>query len=112
MGARRRFSMRTTNSFTRRAARIRPAGVGSLTIAVVAPASSAQADTGDTWVYPSRLDDGLTAARLDRCRLGFVAQAGGPAVRAVAQGGLTGTDAQMHTAADPKYWNDTPLSAA
>lgn len=88
------------------------AALAALSLTMVAPATGAHADTGDTWAYPSRLDDGLTAARLDRCRLGFVAQAGGPAIRSVAQTGLTGTTAAMHTAADPSYWNATPLSTA
>jgi len=88
------------------------ATLAALTITVMAPAGTAHADTGDTWVYPSRLDDGQTAPRLDRCRLGFVLQAGGPEIKKVAQAALVGTDAQMHTAADPSYWNTTPLSVA
>ncbi len=87
--------------------------LAALTITVVAPAGSpALADTGDTWVYPNRLDDGQTDPRLDRCRLGYVLQAGGPEIKKVAQTALVGTDAQMNTAADPSYWNDTPLSVA
>ena len=84
------------------------AALVALTITVLAPTHAAHAD--DAWVYPSRLDDGQTAPRLDRCRLGFVLQAGGPEIKKVAQTGLTGTDAQMHTAADPSYWNTTPLT--
>jgi hypothetical protein len=104
---------RTSRFWKRRSTRIVAAtvsvllGVGAIP---VMPPVVAQAS--DSWAYPGRLDDGLTAARQDRCRLGFVTQAGGPAVRAVAQTALNGTDAQMHTAADPSYWNDTPLSAA
>src|SRR4051794_5897740 len=88
------------------------AALAALTVTVLAPAHAAHADTGDAWVYPNRLDDGQTAPRLDRCRLGFVLQAGGPEIKKVAQAGLAGTDAQMHTAADPTYWNTTPLSVA
>ncbi|WP_433374649.1 ricin-type beta-trefoil lectin domain protein [Actinoplanes sp. CA-142083] len=88
------------------------AALAAIPVILVAPASAAHADTGDTWVYPNRLDDGQTASRLDRCRLGFVLQAGGPEIKKVAQPALAGTDAQMHTAADPQYWNTTALSVA
>jgi hypothetical protein len=94
-----------------RAARLL-AALAAMTTILVAPAHAAQADSGDTWVYPNRLDDGQTASRLDRCRLGYVLQAGGPEIKKVAQPALKGTDAQMHTAADPQYWNATPLSVA
>jgi hypothetical protein len=66
-------------------------------------------DSGDTWVYPNRLDDGRAASRLDRCRLGFVLQASGPATKVVAQNGPTRNDEQMHAAANPRYWEGTPL---
>src|SRR3954453_18215824 len=88
------------------------ATLAAVTLTIRAPAAAAHADTGDTWVYPNRLDDGQTASRLDRCRLGYVLQAGGPEVKKVAQPALKGTDAQMPTAADPQYWNATPLSVA
>jgi hypothetical protein len=105
MGAPRRFSVRKI--FSGAVALFAVAALG-----LVASPHPAAADTGDSWAYPGRLDDGLSAARLDRCRLGFIAQAGGPAERTVALNGLTGTTAQLHAAADPDYWNDTPLDVA
>ncbi|MFE0684238.1 polymorphic toxin-type HINT domain-containing protein [Streptomyces sp. NPDC058961] len=50
--------------------------------------------------------------REDQCRLGFVLSKGGAEMKAVARAGLHGTDAEMHAAAAPSYWNNTALSAA
>ncbi|MEV4350593.1 RICIN domain-containing protein, partial [Actinoplanes sp. NPDC049596] len=105
--------MRTQGRFGVRVIHAFAALLTSLTVVLAVPAHAAVADgPTDTWTSDGRLDDGLGVARLDRCRLGFVNQAGGPAIRAVAQAALNGTDAQMHTAADPDYWDDTPLSVA
>src|SRR6266542_5480849 len=72
---------------------VQMAGAGAPVPAAAAVTAAASAtpndDGGGTWMYPERLDDGRATSRLDRCRLGFVVQAGGPAIKTVAQNGLT-----------------------
>ncbi|MEU6621229.1 polymorphic toxin-type HINT domain-containing protein [Streptomyces litmocidini] len=51
--------------------------------------------------------------RADQCRLNYVLRKGGAAMKAVARGGLAGTDEQLHTAAKERGWEDTtPLHDA
>jgi hypothetical protein len=50
--------------------------------------------------------------RQEQCLLSGVLRKGGPAMKEVSRAGLIGTEEQLHTAADPKYWNGTPLSTA
>ncbi|MFJ2056810.1 polymorphic toxin type 27 domain-containing protein [Streptomyces sp. NPDC087908] len=53
------------------------------------------------------------AVRTDQCRLNYVLRKGGTAMKAVARGGLAGTDEDLHTAANERFWGDTtPLHAA
>src|SRR5579859_5775951 len=55
---------------------------------------------------------GLSASaqvREDVCRLGYVLHGGGPAIKsAVRQGFAATSDADLHKAADPSYWSNTP----
>ncbi|MEU9097259.1 polymorphic toxin type 27 domain-containing protein [Streptomyces sp. NPDC048361] len=50
--------------------------------------------------------------RADQCRLGFILSKGGAEMKAVARAGLHGSDADLHAAAAPNYWDGTPLSIA
>lgn len=50
--------------------------------------------------------------REDQCRLGYVLRKGGATMTEVARTGLASSEAELHTAADPEYWNDTPLATA
>ncbi|MFD3660549.1 RICIN domain-containing protein [Streptomyces sp. NPDC058659] len=50
--------------------------------------------------------------RQDQCLMADVLRVGGPAMAAVAQGGLDLPPEGLHTAADRKYWEDTPLATA
>ncbi|MFC3575522.1 Hint domain-containing protein [Streptomyces yaanensis] len=50
--------------------------------------------------------------RKEQCLLSGVLRKGGPAMKEVARAGLIGTEEQLHTAANPEYWNGTPLHAA
>ncbi|WP_449350003.1 polymorphic toxin type 27 domain-containing protein [Streptomyces shaanxiensis] len=50
--------------------------------------------------------------RQEQCLLSGVLRKGGPAMKEVARAGLIGTEEQLHTAADPSYWNTTALSSA
>ncbi|WP_328668182.1 hypothetical protein OG905_13325 [Streptomyces sp. NBC_00322] len=50
--------------------------------------------------------------RQDQCRLNYILRKGGAEMKAVARGGLAGTDEQLHAAAASNYWDPTPLSAA
>ncbi|MGW4730353.1 polymorphic toxin-type HINT domain-containing protein [Streptomyces shenzhenensis] len=50
--------------------------------------------------------------RQEQCLLSGVLRKGGPAMKEVARAGLGGTEEQLHTAADPAYWNNTALSTA
>ncbi|MFC0437693.1 polymorphic toxin-type HINT domain-containing protein [Kutzneria buriramensis] len=89
----------------------------ALTLSVAAPPSWAQhADAGpssDTYAYPGRLVDDAHQIREDFCRLGYVLQGGGPALKTVAQQGFAATSAaDLHTIANPSYWTNTPLHTA
>ncbi|MFF5424868.1 MULTISPECIES: ricin-type beta-trefoil lectin domain protein [unclassified Streptomyces] len=50
--------------------------------------------------------------RQDQCLMAEVLRMGGPAMAGVAQGGLDLPPEGLHTAANPKYWEKTPLSTA
>ncbi|MFF4157442.1 polymorphic toxin-type HINT domain-containing protein [Streptomyces sp. NPDC001678] len=50
--------------------------------------------------------------REDQCRLDYVLRKGGANMKAVARAGLAGSEAELHTAANPQYWQTTPLSGA
>ncbi|MGW1200082.1 hypothetical protein ACWD4B_30220 [Streptomyces sp. NPDC002536] len=50
--------------------------------------------------------------REDQCRLGYVLRKGGANMKAVARAGLAGTGAELHAAANPNYWEGTPLADA
>ncbi|QUC56725.1 Hint domain-containing protein [Streptomyces sp. A2-16] len=50
--------------------------------------------------------------RQEQCLLSGVLRKGGSAMKETARAGLVGTEDQLHTAADPSYWNDTALSKA
>ncbi|PJN00422.1 hypothetical protein CG740_24865 [Streptomyces sp. CB01201] len=56
--------------------------------------------------------DAAAKVRQDQCRLDFVLRKGGAEMKSVARTGLSGTDAELATAANPQYWEGTPLSAA
>ncbi|MFF4508712.1 RICIN domain-containing protein [Streptomyces sp. NPDC001401] len=61
--------------------------------------------------------DGFDAAaaeqlRQDQCLLAGALRLGGPAMFSTAQDGLNQPPDKLHTAADPQYWNTTPLSTA
>ncbi|MEU1517289.1 polymorphic toxin type 27 domain-containing protein [Streptomyces sp. NPDC005811] len=45
--------------------------------------------------------------REEQCLLDGVLRKGGPAMKEVARAGLVGTEDQLHTAADPEYWDGT-----
>ncbi|MBD0744859.1 hypothetical protein BG418_24745 [Streptomyces sp. CBMA152] len=62
---------------------------------------------------PDQFDLNAAAqVREDQCRLGFVLRKGGAEMKAVARAGLHGTDAELHAAAAPNFWDHTPLSLA
>ncbi|MEU9402363.1 RICIN domain-containing protein [Streptomyces sp. NPDC048242] len=48
--------------------------------------------------------------REDQCRMAGVLRLGGPTMYGIAQSGLNQPADGLHTAADPQYWNDTPLA--
>ncbi|MGW4701056.1 polymorphic toxin-type HINT domain-containing protein [Streptomyces sp. NPDC004285] len=51
--------------------------------------------------------------RADQCRLNYALRKGGAAMKAVARGGLAGTDEELHAAAKERLWEDTtPLHDA
>ncbi|MFJ8492024.1 polymorphic toxin type 27 domain-containing protein [Streptomyces sp. NPDC094038] len=77
-------------------------------LAAQSPRPQAAADT-----VPSTFD--LKAAervRQEQCLLDGVLRKGGPAMKEVSRAGLLGTEDQLHTVADPEYWNATALSTA
>ncbi|MFI9762124.1 polymorphic toxin-type HINT domain-containing protein [Streptomyces sp. NPDC051963] len=55
---------------------------------------------------------GAARIREEQCLLNSALRKGGPASKEVARAGLIGTEEQLHTAANPDYWTDTPLSEA
>ncbi|MET9791336.1 polymorphic toxin-type HINT domain-containing protein [Streptomyces canus] len=62
---------------------------------------------------PTAFDPAATErVRQEQCLLSGVLRKGGPAMKEVARTGLIGTEDQLHTAADPSYWNATALSTA
>ncbi|MFJ9007085.1 polymorphic toxin-type HINT domain-containing protein [Streptomyces canus] len=62
---------------------------------------------------PTAFDPAATErVRQEQCLLSGVLRKGGPAMKEVARTGLIGTEDQLHTAADPSYWNTTALSTA
>ncbi|MFG2145849.1 polymorphic toxin type 27 domain-containing protein [Streptomyces sp. NPDC048696] len=74
------------------------------------PATRSAAASSDG---PDQFDLNAAAqVREDQCRLGFVLRKGGAEMKAVARAGLHGTDAELHTAAAPNFWDHTPLSQA
>ncbi|TQK51785.1 intein [Streptomyces sp. SLBN-118] len=50
--------------------------------------------------------------RQDQCRLNYILRKGGAEMKAIARGGLAGTDEELHAAAASDYWDPTPLSLA
>ncbi|MFJ7074682.1 ricin-type beta-trefoil lectin domain protein [Streptomyces sp. NPDC098781] len=50
--------------------------------------------------------------RKDQCLLGEMLRMGGPATSAVAQDGLNQPSDKLHEAANPEYWEQTPLAVA
>ncbi|GHG97882.1 hypothetical protein GCM10018780_23560 [Streptomyces lanatus] len=50
--------------------------------------------------------------RQDQCLLGEMLRMGGPATSAVAQDGLNQAPEKLREAANPKYWEETPLALA
>jgi hypothetical protein len=77
-------------------------GVGQLPV-LVSPAAAASGDAAD---------QAEMQLRQDECLLSNVLRLGGPAAKHVALGGLDADAAAMHTAANPEYWEGTPLSSA
>ncbi|MFG3284808.1 hypothetical protein [Streptomyces sp. NPDC048111] len=70
-------------------------------------------DTAAAVDVPPGFDlDAAAKVRQDQCRLDFVLRKGGGGMKAVARAGLNGTDAELATAANPQYWETTPLSTA
>ncbi|MFF9725045.1 RICIN domain-containing protein [Streptomyces gardneri] len=57
-------------------------------------------------------DTAAEQLRQDQCLMAEVLRMGGPAMGAVAKGGLDLPPEGLHTAADRKYWQDTPLATA
>ncbi|MFE7581011.1 RICIN domain-containing protein [Streptomyces gardneri] len=57
-------------------------------------------------------DTAAEQLRQDQCLMAEVLRMGGPAMGAVAKGGLDLPPEGLHTAADRKYWQGTPLAAA
>ncbi|MEV7980779.1 hypothetical protein [Streptomyces sp. NPDC086519] len=70
--------------------------------------TQAAADTLPTTFDPKAAE----RVRQEQCLLDGVLRKGGPAMKEVARAGLLGTEEQLHTAADPEYWNTTALSTA
>jgi hypothetical protein len=77
-------------------------GAGQLPV-LVSPAAAASGDAAD---------QAEIQLRQDECLLSNVLRLGGPAAKQVAFAGLDGNAAAVHAAADPSYWNATPLSNA
>ncbi|MEV4704559.1 ricin-type beta-trefoil lectin domain protein [Actinoplanes sp. NPDC049316] len=69
-------------------------------------ASPAVAASGDA------ADQAAAQLRQDECLLSNALRLGGPAAKQAALTGLDGTPAALHAAADPAYWNSTPLAKA
>ncbi|RSO11166.1 hypothetical protein DMH18_10075 [Streptomyces sp. WAC 06783] len=55
---------------------------------------------------------GAAQIRAEQCLLSNVLRKGGPAMKALARSGLSGTPDELHAAADPEYWKKTPLATA
>ncbi|MFJ5140345.1 RICIN domain-containing protein [Streptomyces sp. NPDC088707] len=62
--------------------------------------------------YDWYTDTAAEQLRQDQCLMAEVLRMGGPAMAAVAQGGLDLSPEALRTAADRKYWENTPLAAA
>ncbi|MFB7541032.1 RICIN domain-containing protein [Streptomyces zaomyceticus] len=62
--------------------------------------------------YDWYTDTAAEQLRQDQCLMAEVLRVGGPAMAAVAKGGLDLPPEGLHTAADRKYWQDTPLATA
>ncbi|MEU4348642.1 polymorphic toxin-type HINT domain-containing protein [Streptomyces sp. NPDC023838] len=70
------------------------------------PAAAAEDD-------PGAFDlDKAARIRADQCLLGTFLHKGGAEMKAVARGGLSGTDDELHAAAAPDFWEHTPLDLA
>ncbi|WP_405930981.1 polymorphic toxin type 27 domain-containing protein [Streptomyces sp. NBC_00827] len=71
------------------------------------------AATADDPTVPTLFDlENTQQVRQDQCLLNGVLRKGGPATKEVARAGLSGTEAQLHTAANREYWTATPLAAS
>lgn len=71
------------------------------------------AATADDPTVPTLFDlENAQQVRKDQCLLNGVLRKGGPATKEVARAGLIGTEAQLHTAANPEYWTATPLATS
>ncbi|GHG97922.1 Hint domain-containing protein [Streptomyces lanatus] len=77
------------------------------------PAQQQAAATADEPTLTTPFDlAGAARIREEQCLLSSALRKGGPAAKDVARAGLIGTEEQLHTAADPEYWTDTPLARA
>ncbi|MCX4971328.1 polymorphic toxin-type HINT domain-containing protein [Streptomyces sp. NBC_00620] len=71
------------------------------------------AATTDDPTVPTLFDlENTQQVREDQCLLNGVLRKGGPATKEVARAGLSGTEAQLHTAANREYWTATPLATS
>jgi hypothetical protein len=73
------------------------------------PILEAAASAASPSAYDSRAQQQL---RHDECLLSNILRLGGPTMKQVAGAGLAGDAAALHAAADPSYWDSTPLSVA
>ncbi|MEV1176824.1 hypothetical protein AB0J09_51390, partial [Nonomuraea sp. NPDC049784] len=73
------------------------------------PALGATAAVADAADYDL---DHAADVRAAQCLLSVMQRKGGQELKAVARTGLRGTDTELLQAADPDYWEGTPLSAA
>jgi Ricin-type beta-trefoil lectin domain len=87
--------------------------VAALTAALLGFGSSpAYADPSEPPDGPVFDQAAAEQQREDQCLMSTVLKLAGPAMKQVAATGLDGDAAQLHTAADPDYWDTTPLSTA
>ncbi|MEU0369966.1 hypothetical protein ABZ070_06815 [Streptomyces sp. NPDC006283] len=80
-----------------------------------APAPAPQLDTAAASDEPSAFDlEAAATTRAEQCLLNLMLRKGGQELKSVARGGLNGTEAELHAAAESDYWYDgeTPLAKA
>ncbi|MFE5944193.1 ricin-type beta-trefoil lectin domain protein [Streptomyces sp. NPDC056480] len=84
--------------------------LGGLAVQPGLPTSPRMGAVGND--YDWYTDTAAEQLRQDQCLMAEVLRMGGPAMAGVAQGGLDLSPEALRTAADRKYWEETPLATA